>query len=82
MKPSAFTVLHNDVLEGRWRRSNGAWVQNTERSLSRCSSDDTQQQAILRCVIEIQAPLGCGVQRDDIYIYVFVRGVRGREKGK
>lgn len=34
MKPSAFTVLHNDVLEGRWRRSNGAWVQNTELSLS------------------------------------------------
>ena len=34
MKPSAFTVLHNDVLEGRWRRSNGARAQNTERSLS------------------------------------------------
>lgn len=34
MKPSAFTVLHNDVLEGRWRRSNGAWAQNTERALS------------------------------------------------
>lgn len=34
MKPSAFTVLHNDVLEGRWRRSNGAWAQNTELPLS------------------------------------------------
>lgn len=34
MKPSAFTVLHNDVLEGRWRRSNGAWARNTECALS------------------------------------------------
>lgn len=34
MKPSAFTVLHNDVLEGRWRRSNEAWAQNTESALS------------------------------------------------
>lgn len=34
MKPFAFTVLHNDVLEGLWRRSNGAWAQNTERTLS------------------------------------------------
>ena len=34
MKPSAFTVLHNDVLEGRWRRSNGAWAKNTESALS------------------------------------------------
>lgn len=34
MKPSAFTVLHNDVLEGWWRRSNGARALYTESSLS------------------------------------------------
>lgn len=34
MKRSAFTVLHNDVLEGQWWRSNEVETQNTEHTPS------------------------------------------------